>query len=399
MDGPASQSIHSFVRMLPDATRSKAHVDYGGFFLLLPRGSPKPLPDMAALELTDIDLGTEVAPPQVESELKRFFSSDKAVTRASLMNFSIYSEDPAALKENTRLISDVTREHACRALLVTVDPGQAEFRVRSWVTAHCSTGRSGGKSVCSEQITFLVHGRSPSLISNIILARLDSDLPLVFWWQGHFSENFEPALYHWIDRLVIDSATWTDPRQEFAILRRAYLEKSSRFSVMDLAWTRVLQLRLALAACFDEQEALRELPLMQTVTIQHGSTQGMAAKMFAAWMASQADWKWVAQLPTGTSLFRSANGQEITFHFQAIDSPLCVTEVQLMSPQATITLTRDAQCGFIKGRCRLPGKTTEQLTPSTISTPVELVIERLRRGCNNKLYFGLLETVLKMLPA
>ena len=37
--------------------------------------------------------------------------------------------------------------------------------------------------------------------------------------------------------------------------------------------------------------------------------------------------------------------------------------------------------------------TVERLTPCPCHTPAELVIERLRRGCNTKLYFTLLETV------
>jgi hypothetical protein len=61
------------------------------------------------------ELGTEVPFSSVEKALSALFSSDKAVTRASLMNFAIYGEHLDSLDENTALIHEVTREHAyCR---------------------------------------------------------------------------------------------------------------------------------------------------------------------------------------------------------------------------------------------------------------------------------------------
>ena len=76
---------------------------------------------------------------------------------------------------------------------------------RAWIQAHCQINRRGEKSVCSEQISFFLTGRSPGLLRNVVFAHLDSDLPLAFWWRGEFSDAFEERLYSRIDRLLFGS--------------------------------------------------------------------------------------------------------------------------------------------------------------------------------------------------
>jgi glucose-6-phosphate dehydrogenase assembly protein OpcA len=335
----------------------------------------------------------------VDKALNALFSSDKAVTRASLMNFAIYSEQPDSLDDNTDLIREVTREHACRALLIAVNPADAELGVRAWVTAHCNVGAGGGKSVCSEQISFLIEGHHEYLVANTVLARLDSDLPLIFWWQGEFSENWEPSLYSRIDRLIIDSSEWTHPLEQLNRLEQAYRESASHFNVMDLAWTRVLQMRLAVAACYDDPQALAELPRVTEVTISHHPAKGLDARMLGAWMAHQAGWQWSDAGQTNENEFQleSKEGVVLKMKFRADESPFCVSSIRLSGPLVTCEVARMADSPFIHSTISSQGQTTQQLTPATINTPAELIKERLRRGCNNKLYFTLLNTVRKLL--
>ncbi len=345
------------------------------------------------------ELGTEVPLSSVEKALNALFQSDQAVTRASLMNFAIYSEHPDSLDENTAIIREVTREHACRALLVAVNPSIADLSVRAWVTAHCNVATGGGKSVCSEQVTFLIGGRSEYLVANTVLSRLDSDLPLVFWWQGGFSKNFEPTLYSRIDRLIIDSGTWLEPLTQMTRLETAYAEAGANFNVMDLAWTRVLQIRLAIAACFDDPTALAELPRLTHITITHGPQHQLAALMLAAWMAYQAGWTWQPQ-PTdrpGEFLLESKEGVAIRLHLLASDSPFAVAQITLQGPAVTCEVLRDPAAPFLISRITHGTQQKESLAPATIDSPAELIIERLRRGCNNKLYFTLLKTVRELL--
>lgn len=342
------------------------------------------------------ELGTPVPLPDVEHSLKSIFASDQAVSKASLMNFAIYSERPDSLDRNTALIREVTREHACRALLIGVDPTDQPLDVRCWVTAHCNLVSNSRKSVCSEQITFLINGCSAYLIPNTVFARLDSDLPLVFWWQGEFSDHFEPTLYSRIDRLIVDSSEWSDPVSTFDKLERAHREPISHFSVLDLAWTRVLQIRLALAACFDDPLALAELPLLQEIEITHGQGHGLAARMLAAWMIHRVGWT-IRFTSSTQCMLESKEGVPITLNFNSDPGLLPISRIRLKGPNVTSTVTRAPHCPFIKSDNFATLHHTEHLTPANINTPAELVIERLRRGCNNRLYFSLLAIVRKLL--
>ena len=73
-------------------------------------------PDPAA----GLDLGSPVPLAAIPRSLKQLWESSAAVTRASAMNFAICSEDGSSLGPNTELIREVTREHACRAILMGV---------------------------------------------------------------------------------------------------------------------------------------------------------------------------------------------------------------------------------------------------------------------------------------
>jgi glucose-6-phosphate dehydrogenase assembly protein OpcA len=345
------------------------------------------------------EIGTEVPLDMVEQALRAFFSSDEAVTRASLINFAIYSEKPGSIAENTAIIREVTREHACRALLIAAEPEAAVLRIRSWVTAHCNIRSGGGKSVCSEQITYLLEGHSPSLVPNTVFSRLDSDLPVVFWWQGEFSARFEPTLYSRIDRLIIDSSTWQDPVAQFERLEAAYRARDVSFNVMDLAWTRILQLRLALAACFDDTASLAELATLHTLHITHSTGQALAARMLVTWMAHQAGWEFTSvSADKRKATLRMKSGQEIavTFANNATCSA-CIENVTMQSAAATWSITQDASLGVWRSHVQVGGGSKEHLTPATLAANADLILERLRRGCNNALYFRILADLKRLL--
>ncbi|MBP7950781.1 MAG: glucose-6-phosphate dehydrogenase assembly protein OpcA [Verrucomicrobiales bacterium] len=351
-----------------------------------------PVPETAA------ELGLEVPLAHVERELKALFSSEAAVTRASLMNFAIYSEEIGSLEQSTELIRTVTREHACRTLLIAVQRTAPELRVRSWVTAHCNVASNGGKRVCSEQITFLVEGGGPYLVPNMVFSRLDSDLPLVFWWRGPFSENFDFTLYSRIDRLMIDSSTWAAPLAEFERLEAAFREPATRFAVLDLTWTRLLPLRLALAACYDDPAALAELPRVNRVELRHGATHCLAARMLVAWMAHQAGWTW--RDPGGGAgefRFESREGLEVNIRLEVSESDQPVESLCVQGPAGFCRVEQEPGGQFLRSIVSYGPSRSDHLIPAGARTLSELVIERLSRGCNNRTYFSMLNTVRLML--
>lgn len=348
-------------------------------------------------EIPGSELGEEVPLREIDRSLKKLWESNKALTRASLMNFAIYAECPDSLAKNTEVIREVTREHACRALLIAVEPASGEPGVRAWITAHCQLGDGGKKHVCSEQVSFLIHGCGHNVVANTLFAHVDSDLPLTLWWQGNFSGNWEPYLFTEINRLVIDSSEWEQPLAQFPTLQRSWQHPASEFSVNDLTWTRVLHLRMALAACFDDPAALALLPQVESVDITCAPGHELAGRMFAAWAAHRAGWKFAAIVETGRVFRFDANGSMVQISFHQKDACVAVPVVSLRAPGLAVSLTHLDDSPFIQGKVETAAGTVERLTPCPCHTPAELVIERLRRGCNTKLYFTLLETVRAMM--
>ncbi len=354
-------------------------------------------PTIATASVPD-DMGKEVPLGNVSRELHGLFASEKAVTRASLMNFAIYSESDGALAANTELIREITREHACRALLLQLEPVGQPPAIRTWITAHCNLGPSGGKRVCSEQVSFLMQGGSPGLLSNTLFAHLDSDLPLVFWWQGAFTDRWEPTLYSRIDRLLLDSGSWSEPLREFKLLEEAYLAPGSRFTVLDLTWTRILQLRLALAGLFDEPHSIAALPQLNSVVIRHQKEHALSAKMMVAWMARRVGWTLVSVGEDKTACsYESREGVVISVRFQAAASGAAIQELHMASPEANWKVCYCEASGFWRASSQMGGHTQEQMAPASLQSPANLAVERLRRGCNNKLYFSILADVRQLL--
>ena len=194
------------------------------------------------------DLGMPVEIGSMERELKSLWDTGSgSMTRASLINFAIYCEGANCMAENTRLIAELTRDHACRAILIATEPGAGERRVRAWINAHCHISGAGSKQICCEQLTFLLEGDVCEMIPNIVFSHLDSDLPLYLWWRGDFSAHLDAQLWSWVDRLIYDSQKWDDVKAQFARLRTSLADNNPALTLCDLNWTRILQIRRALA--------------------------------------------------------------------------------------------------------------------------------------------------------
>src|SRR5215467_5248403 len=108
----------------------------------------------ATVETDSPGLPVEIG--DIPRQLKKLWSAEKSVTRASLINLAIYSEAPGSLGKNTRIISQLTEEHACRAIVIANEPAAAENECEAWISAHCHVSRAGNRQVCSEQLSFFL---------------------------------------------------------------------------------------------------------------------------------------------------------------------------------------------------------------------------------------------------
>jgi len=348
--------------------------------------TPDTIPDVCP------ELGIEVPIATIDSELRKLWEHDEARSNASLINLVVYSEKPGALIENSAIIRELTREHACRAILVEINriapPG-----LRAWITAHCHLAE-GRKSICCEQISFYLTGRVTGRFRNTVFAHLNSDLPLVFWWQGELSDILTERLVSVMDRLVIDSSSWADPAASF---RR--IEENSQVNgeliIQDHAWTRSLQFRIGIASLFDDPAAQKILPGIETVEMTYHPAHRNSALQILAWLAVQAGWK---DGPTGENFtFITANGTAITAILTADPLSAPLSRLILRAGETTVQVIYEKGTSHLQRRIGSGSYTPSSLSPADPTSPAELVALQLARGGKNSLYQKILPRFRAML--
>lgn len=339
------------------------------------------------------ELGLEVLISGIDRELRKLWEQDEARTNASLINLVVYSEKPGALLENSAIIRNLTREHACRAILVEINRAEPLPGLRAWITAHCHLAH-GRKSVCCEQIAFYLTGKVTGRFRNTVFAHLNSDLPLVFWWQGELSEILTERLVSVMDRLIIDSSSWVDPAASFQRIKEAALS-NSELVLQDLAWTRTWQFRLGIASIFDDSAAQHALPETDNVEITFHPAHRNSALQLLAWLAIQAGWKDLSS--AGRFAFESTSGKTIALDLREDSAGPALSSLILRAGDKTVRITQAAGAAHVERRIDAPGYHVTSLSPADPSSPEELVALQLARGGQNSLFKKILPQFRRML--
>jgi len=356
-------------------------------------------------------LGQEVPLPTVEKALQQLFepASDGekgqagGIARASLINLALYNENPGELESDAIVLAELTNETACRSLLIHAEPNAPEPGVRSWVQAHCQIGKNGKKTVCTEQISFILMGNSPGLLRNVVLAHLDSDLPLAFWWRGELSDAFEERLYSRIDRLLYDSEKWAVPRNQFLRLLECQRNSSSAFVMHDLAFTRLNGIRHAIANAFDRPAVCRELSSLSEVEIRYADGYRLSGLYLAAWVASRlgAEIDVAQSTPDTVVCLPNRKGARTGFQIRiAALSPerRGTVEIDLQLGAARVEVSRCQTRDFIRTLINRPGSATEEdWLPARRMHDASLVADILNRAGRNRTHLEVLPGVLTLL--
>lgn len=335
---------------------------------------------MLSSNLNDSDLdrlGLETPIARIDRALKQLWEGDEAKTRASLINLAIYTEDGCQLMADNELLDHVAAQHACRALLILALPEARSPRARAWIQALCRPYQ-GKQVVCSEQISFVLEGGDAAQVQNIVFAHLDSDLPLVVWWQGDLSKNFEERLYSRIDTLIIDSSRWSDPAHQFDALLAAMNAETGGFDVRDLAWTRSHFMRTALATCFQDAASCQNLARLQSIRITHLTGQRTTALLLAAWINQR---------------LKAALSVELIEK----DTGPALQGLVLEGPGVRGEVRRECDSCFVRVSSTCGENTREELLPADVDSDAELVSELLSRFHGSTLYSSMLPFVRSML--
>lgn len=340
-------------------------------------------------------LGVPVEVAAIDSELRKIWESDQASTNASLMNFLVYTEEPGKLLANSEAIQSLTREHACRAVLIAMDRAASEVSTQAWITAHCHLAH-GKKSICSEQIAFLLRGKALGRLRNTVFAHLNSDLPLVFWWQGELSDLFEERLFRILNRLIVDSATWRDPLDGYHKLLAARAESGGRMVVQDLAWTRSFFYRLAIARLFDDPVVARNLSEFRSLRLEFAEGHRTAAILLLAWFLVRAGWKRVAATDTGWKV-ENSDVHEITVAMEATKEGAPLGCFELVSDDCKVRVSRDHGNAHLVQKIESREHEVEFRGPADSDDAVGLVASQLSRGGKNSLFLSVMDEFLALL--
>ncbi len=343
----------------------------------------------ATIPETCPELGIEVPVSQIDRELRKLWEQDDAQTNASLMNLVVYSERPGGLLENSRIINDLTRENACRAILVEIERDE-EPSLRAWITAHCHLSH-GKKSVCCEQISFRLTGRVTGRFRNTVFSHLNSDLPLVFWWQGELSDVFTERLASVMDRLIVDSATWKDVPDNFSRIHEA-VEGNTALVGQDLAWTRCWQFRVGIAGLFDDAVAQTILGKIETVRITHSPGNRNTALQILAWLVVQAGWK-----ATGKSTFLTKNGTAVSASVESSGESAPIGLVEFVCGETTVRVSRENGSAHLLREIVSGSYHVSSLSPADPEDSADLVAQQLSRGGKNSLFLKILPVFLELL--
>ena len=334
------------------------------------------------------ELGTEVEVSQIDGELKKLWEQDDASTNASLMNLVIFTEKEGGLLENSLIISDLTKENACRAILVEIQSA-AEPSIRAWITAQCHLA-GGKKSICCEQISFLLTGRVTGRFRNTVFSHLNSDLPLIFWWQGELSSIFSERLASALDRMIVDSSSWQNPKESFACITEA-LGDDSKVVVQDLAWTRCWQFRASVAGLFDDCVAQKILGGIEKVKIVHHPLNRGTALMMLSWLAVQAGWTHAGDMD-----FESKGGTKITVELEPKEDSAPLSVVEISAGATVVCVSRENNSTHLMREIHSADYNVQSLSPADPQTSVDLVKEQLARGGKNSLFLKILPLYLEL---
>jgi glucose-6-phosphate dehydrogenase assembly protein OpcA len=344
--------------------------------------------------------GMPVEVGQIHRELKKLWdSSDGVMTRASLINLAVYSEAPDSLGKNTALISQITENHACRAIVIAADPSAKESGVEAWISAHCHVSRAGSKQICSEQLSFFLKGKQCGLLPNIVFAQLDSDLPLYLWWQENFQPPIDPQLWAWVDRVIYDSQTWRNFDEQMRLVEIAQEEARQRIVLCDLNWVRLVHLRIALAQFFDHPATHHHLAEIKTLGIAHAPGFRSTAILLVGWLAGQLGWE--AKEGNGQSLGfvhdTSEEKGEIAIALQETEGEP-ISSCRLTTASAEFHVVHKPGADLLDVSFgRTGGRHMDQVLPAGENNIVELVKEELMRGGPHRVYLRAVQQVRALL--
>ena len=332
----------------------------------------------------------------IECELGKLWElSGEGKTRASLINLAIYNEEEGSLGANAAVIQGIAGEHAMRALLIQADPKAEGSSAEAWIDMNCYVRGAKGGEVCSEQISFRLAGEAARSLQSVVFSHLDSDLPLILWWQAEFRPPIDGRLWRWVDRLLFDSREWKTPGEQLGLIAKIAALSEGRTVICDLNWTRSLPVRQALASLFDCPGSLPELRNVRSLQIDHAPEHSTTALLLAGWLADRLGWK--TSGGAGSPSIRDAKGEAITLDLNETEGA-SISRLLLGTDGASFKVARESGSDVYVTEAKgvsVPCNTRIIRAPREETW--EILLAELARGGRHPLYTKAVESVRELL--
>jgi glucose-6-phosphate dehydrogenase assembly protein OpcA len=203
------------------------------------------------------------------------------VLRACGMTLVVAADSGGDVEELRRTLGVLMHDHPARAIVIRLNEKAGENSgIDANVFSQCWMPFGKHQQICAEGIEISAGSAELAHVAQLLLPLIVSDLPAVLWCRGPrvFSGAAFAPLLPLVQKIIVDSATATDPQAAIAAIRALHREGRH---VADLAWTKLTALRELMASLFDEGTAVG----VKSAKIFYGGDVASPSSIyFAAWM-------------------------------------------------------------------------------------------------------------------
>ncbi|BCW72959.1 glucose-6-phosphate dehydrogenase assembly protein OpcA [Arthrobacter sp. NicSoilB8] len=176
-------------------------------------------------------------------------------------------------EEAIEAANEASREHPCRIIVLADAGASAPTRLDAQI-------RVGGDAGASEVILLRGYGELAEESESLVAALLLPDAPIVAWWPHGAPRNAcQTSIGSIAHRRITDSANEADPVAALENIRATYKAGDT-----DLAWTRLTNWRIQLAAVLDQVD---DSPV--TAVAVEGASDSPSTILLAAWLTLALD--------------------------------------------------------------------------------------------------------------
>ncbi|MFY9611056.1 MAG: glucose-6-phosphate dehydrogenase assembly protein OpcA [Blastocatellia bacterium] len=225
---------------------------------------------------------------------------DGGIMRASTLNLLVFVTSQTDATRLDETLTDVTATHPSRAILIVAEGASQTPTLDAQVTSRCTLPTATSKQVCCEQVTINATGSQVAEVPSAVAPLLVSDLPVYLWWctVPRITDKVTfRRLADLSDRVIIDSADFTDPHGDLASMAAVLRDTPRWTAISDLNWARLTAWRALLSGFYDISEYRPLLNMINHIAIENSPTAAdpealsPRALLLGGWLASRLGWR------------------------------------------------------------------------------------------------------------